>query len=126
MADNKKFVTCGPNAYSFHDPSTGITIVKGQKIELNNHQLHSPRVRLALSSNHLVYVVGDVDPSNDDSNVIEKAIKKAKKMAKEGVTIDKMVSKFDHNTIVKMAESEGVKIEDGDTDASILEAIVSD
>lgn len=125
MAENK-VLTVGSSAQSFHDPSTGITIVRGEKKELTPQQYNSTRVRLALASGHLTLVVAPENTQEDEAQAIDKAVKKAKKLAKDGVTFDKMATKFDHDIIVKMAEKEGVNIEEGDTDATILEAIVSD
>lgn len=128
MANETTFVTVGANAQSFHDPTTGITVVKGQKVELTVQQMKAPRVQLALNAGHLVRVHVEVaDEVNKYSDKeVSKAISRAKKMFKEGATIDKITGNFNHDLILAMAVKAGVESEEGDTDNDLIDAIVTD
>ena len=47
-------VKVGTKAYIFHDPSTGITVKKGEIKELTVAQYNSKRIRSAINGGHLV------------------------------------------------------------------------
>ena len=51
-------VQLGENASVFHDMKTGLTITKGQTVELNLQQQMNPKIKAALGGGHLVRVVG--------------------------------------------------------------------
>lgn len=48
-------VTLGKKAGIFHDPSSGITIKKGEIKELSSIQVNNRKIRAALNGGHLVY-----------------------------------------------------------------------
>lgn len=122
------FVTTGANAHSFYDPTTGISVVKGQEVELNENQYKAPKIQMALNSGHLVRVNKEIkeEAKQYSDSEVEKALKKLAKMSKDGATKEKMASNFEHSLILLMAEKSNVTVEDGDTDTDLIEAILTD
>lgn len=122
---DKVKVTCGKNAYSFHDQSTGITICRGEVVELTNRQINSTRVRKALNSGHLAYVqeASDVKKKYSDSD-IEKLIKKLKKQVGKGMEIEKIAKSYSEEEIQLMALNREIELEAEDSPQTILEALV--
>lgn len=54
-----KYISLGPKANGFFDQTTGLTIARGEKVEVNDRQLRSRRIAMALNSGHLVMVQPD-------------------------------------------------------------------
>ena len=126
-------VKLGPVANSYFDLDTGIFVIPGKEVELRSNQYHNPRIQQAIFNKALVLVPSgetkkeakDV-PDKYSEEDVEKALEKAKKQYDKGVNIDKIASKFDHDLILKMAENQGLELEEGDTDVTILQAILED
>lgn len=116
-------VTLGPNAYSFTDQSTGISICKGQVKELSQRQYNTRRVRNALQSNHLVMVIEDNDAKKYTEQDIEKLIKKVKANHKAGMEVAKAAKGYSIEEIKLIAPSFDIEVEDTDTVEDILTLI---
>lgn len=119
------FITLGAKANCFHDASTGITVCKGEKIELRDSQLKSKRIRAALSSGHLVYATSEpvqvVTP--EETKRIDK---KVKAQYKNGVAISKIAEDLSFEQAKSIAEFNSVTIDGNDDQESILKAILED
>lgn len=123
---NTKNVTVGPQAYSFHDASTGITVIKGEIVTLRNGQLNSPRIKQALSTGHLVYVLEDTQVQVNTNEDIDKLAKRIKTQHKKGMTIEKIATGITLDQAKALANENEVTVEDTDTVVDILTAILEE
>lgn len=123
-----KYITVGKRANIFHDPSSGITVCKGDIVEVSNRHLMSKRVKGAINAGHLIYV--------------DKAAEEAK--ADEGVNTDALLQKFNSLTVKhdsdsakiaknftldelkELAKSLDIEPEDSDTKEDLVKAILEE
>lgn len=121
-------VQLGENASVFHDMKTGLTITKGQVVELNLAQQMNPKIKAALGGGHLVRVIGlpkevkkeevKYNPEEDKEKFIE--------LFNQGLDIKKLANNFNLAQLKGVAELFEIEVEEDDTKASIVEAIVSE
>lgn len=123
-----KYITVGKRANIFHDPASGITVCKGDIVEVSNRHLMSKRVKGAINAGHLIYV--------------DKAAEEAK--ADEGVNTDALLQKFNSLTVKhdsdsakiaknftldelkELAKSLDIEPEDNDTKEDLVKAILEE
>ena len=120
---NIKCVSVGFEAQSFYDSSTGIQIARGEVKELTPRQYNSPKIKRALTSGHLVFVV-DID---EDVNQVdnEELKEKFKALVDSGMEVSKIAEAFTFEEISRLAEDNGVEVEEGDTVTTIIEALIN-
>lgn len=121
-------VQLGENASVFHDMKTGLTITKGQTVELNLLQQMNPKIKAALGGGHLVRVVGlpkevkkeevNHNPEEDKAKFID--------LFNQGLDIKKLSNNFNLTQLKGIAELFEIEVEEDDTKASIVEAIVGE
>lgn len=120
-------VQLGENASVFHDMKTGLTITKGQTVELNLQQQMNPKIKAALGGGHLVRVVGlpkeveeevNHNPEEDKDKFID--------LFNQGLDIKKLSNNFNLTQLKGIAELFEIDVEEDDTKASIVEAIVGE
>lgn len=123
-----KFVTLGDKAQIFHDQATGITVRKGQVVELNVRQLSVPHIKRALQGGHLVYVQVQKkeqkqvrEPEPLDGAKILAAIKKK---FDKGQTKEKIVASLNLEKAKAAAEAAEIEVEENDTVETICDAIL--
>lgn len=116
-------ITTGPNAFSFHDQSTGISIARGEIKELTPAQFAKTRVKKALLSGHLVQVMDAREPVKFTKTEIKKLDKKLKDMFNGGVEVSKAASNFTLAEAKVVAEFNQLQPEDNDTVATLIHAI---
>lgn len=132
MANNKsntKRVKLGSNANVFHDQCTGITIVKGQTVELNMYQLNSKRIKNAISGGHLVYSNDELDKFESDeekSALIEKLKSKSHKLYEKGTEPAKAAEGFTLDELKMLAAEHEIETDETDTKITIMKAIFED
>lgn len=119
-------VTVGPNAQSFHDASTGITVCKGEKVTLRSNQYSSPRIRQALATGHLILCQDKTPAQVTSEEDINKLDKKVTTQFKRGMTIEKISTGVTLEQAKQLAVIHGVTVEDNDTVVDILGAILED
>ena len=119
-------VTLGPKANIFHDASTGITVARGENVTLRESQYLSTRIRQALATGHLMLVPNKEPVQITSDAEINKLDKKIKNRYGKGVTIGKLSEDVNLEQAKLLAEKNNVKVEDTDTVASILEAILEE
>lgn len=124
-------VKLGKNASIFHDPSVGVTILKGKVATLTNTQATSPKVLKAIRSGHLVKVNGDEDipkkvvVEEPQKPVDQKdLVNQFEALMKEGKSNKELTNAFNKAELTTLAEYYGIEVEDSDTKASIMEAIL--
>ena len=121
-----KFISLGPKANGFFDQTTGLTIARGEKVEVNDRQLRSRRIAMALNAGHLVFVQPDQPVEKEKVVDIQKIDKKLKAQYEKGVTIDKMVKDISMDQAKAIAELHDIEVDEGDTIKDIISAVVED
>ena len=121
-----KFITLGPKANGFFDQTTGITIARGEKVEINDRQLRSRRISMALNSGHLVFTQPDQEVKKEKEIDLQKLDKKLKAQYEKGVTLDKMSKDITMDQAKALAETHEIEVAEGDTVKDIIEAIIED
>lgn len=121
-------VKVGTKAYIFHDPSTGITVKKGEIKELTVAQYNSKRIRSAINGGHLVITNENIEKEIQKDVKVDnkKAIEKFKEMAESGMTGEKIAKAFNLDTLKTMAASFDIEVTDEDTKLSIVEALLEE
>ena len=125
----KQYVTVGEQANIFHDQATGITICKGEIVELTSRQLLSKRLRVALSSGHLVYtnkVMEEEKSKMDKSATTLLLTSRYEDLYNQGKDPSKISQAFTLDELKMIAEGYSLEVEDNDTKASISEAICAE
>lgn len=121
-----KFITLGPKANGFFDQTTGITIARGEKVEINDRQLRSRRIAMALNSGHLIFAQPDQEVKKEKETDLQKLDKKLKAQYEKGVTLDKMSKDITMDQAKSLAETHEIEVAEGDTVKDIIEAIIED
>ena len=127
-----KYITVGKRANIFHDPVSGITVCKGDVVEVSNRHLMSKRVKGAINAGHLIYV----DKAEEEA--------KAKAKAEDGVNTEALLQKFNslsakHDSdsakiaknftldeLKELAKSLDIEPEDNDTKEDLVKAILEE
>ena len=121
-----KFISLGPKANGFFDQTTGITIARGEKVEVDDRQLRSRRISMALNSGHLIMVQPDQEISKEKQADINKLDKKLKAQYEKGVTLDKMVKDLTLDQAKAIAEIHDIEAAEDDTVKDIIAAVIED
>lgn len=127
---SKTYVTTSEKASIFHDQTTGITVLKGEIKELNEHQLNSKRIKAALSSGHLVYTKPEVKDNPSLQAIREEEVKtlndKFIKLYKKGTDNNKLVKQFSLEDLKDICKLHDITPEDGDTAMDLVESLVQE
>ena len=121
-----KFISLGPKANGFFDQTTGLTIARGEKVEVNDRQLRSRRISMALNSGHLIIVQPDQKVEKEKEVDIKKLDKKLKAQYEKGITVDKMAKDINMDQAKALADIHEIEVAEGDTVKDVIEAIVED
>ena len=121
-----KSITLGPKANGFFDQTTGITIARGEKVEINDRQLRSRRIAMALNSGHLIFAQPDQEVKKEKETDLQKLDKKLKAQYEKGVTLDKMSKDITMDQAKALAETHEIEVAEDDTVKDIIEAIIED
>jgi len=121
-----KFISLGPKANGFFDQTTGLTIARGEKVEVNDRQLRSRRIAMALNQGHLIFVQPDQKVEKEKEVDIQKIDKKLKAQYEKGVTLDKMAKDISMDQAKALADIHEIEVAEGDTVKDIIEAVVED
>lgn len=121
-----KFISLGPKANGFFDQTTGITIARGEKVEVDDRQLRSRRISMALNSGHLIMVQPGQEVFKEKQTDINKLDKKLKAQYEKGVTLDKMVKDLTLDQAKAIAEIHDIEAAEDDTVKDIIAAVIED
>lgn len=124
MSDLK--VTVGQSAYVFHDQNTGVTVSKGEVVELNAFQASSKRVLQALNSGHLIRVESVAISKKDNEARLVDLRAKFIALYQGGKTPDKIASAFNADELKDLAIKSELTVESGDTKLDIVNAIIGE
>lgn len=116
-------VTLGKKAGIFHDPSSGITIKKGEIKELSPIQVNNKKVRAALNGGHLIYADVEKEESKTDDSQLKDSFES---IVKSGKDISKIKKAFSLNNLKTLAGLYNVELDENDTKDSILEVIMEE
>lgn len=112
-------VKLNEKASIFHDAHLGITLKKGETLELRGAQVNAPSIKKALNGGFLIRVAEDPAPKKSLSESF-------KEMVSSGVSVEKLKKTFNLSQLKEIAQGEGIELEEGDTKDSILEALLDD
>lgn len=131
MANNKTKskirVSTGNHANIFHDQVTGITVVKGEIVELTRAQFNNKKVQAAIAAGHLI-LVPDVQKTVDKytEEDIDKMYKKIKALYEQGTTVEKIAGSLTMEEAKLIAKANSVTVEKEDTVESIVKAVLEE
>lgn len=118
----QRIVTVGPRAYSFHDQSTGITVIRGQQKALNMKQYASKKIQRALATGHLVLVANQVISAISENDV-KKMVKKIKAQYKQGIELAKVQKGYNFEQAKALAKAFEIEADPEDTVETLIEAV---
>lgn len=120
-------VKLGDQAYSFYDQTTGFGITKGEVKELSAKQYASRKIRSAINSGFLQIVMEGEGANPYSDKVVSKLKTKLEAQYKRGMTMEKMLKSYSLHDLKALAEKGyELEVEDTDTAASLLEAILQE
>ena len=126
---SERIVTIGPKAYSFHDQSTGITIIKGQEKTLSSRQLLSRKIQKALATGHLVYVANreeNAGVTGLTSAQVDRLVKKLTAQYEKGMEVAKMAKGYNLEQAKAIAKKFDLEADADDTVITLLTAVIEE
>ncbi len=122
---NRK-VKLSDSANIFHDPYSGVTICKGEVIELSVAQMANKRVRTAINSGHLVLAIEESSSLNTElpKKDLKELLDKFNGLIEKPVKT--IVKKFTLEQLKAIAISLGFELEEEDTKESLVESIIGE
>lgn len=123
-----KYITVGKRANIFHDPASGITVCKGDIVEVSNRHLMSKRVKGAINAGHLIYVDKAAEEAKADEGVnTEALLQKFNSLSvKHDSDSAKIAKNFTLDELKELAKSLDIEPEDNDTKEDLVKAILEE
>lgn len=123
-----KYITVGKRANIFHDPVSGITVCKGDIVEVSNRHLMSKRVKGAINAGHLIYVDKAAEEAKVEEGVNTEALlqKFNSLSAKHDSDSAKIAKNFTLDELKELAKSLDIEPEDNDTKEDLVKAILEE
>lgn len=123
-----KYITVGKRANIFHDPTSGITVCKGDIVEVSNRHLMSKRVKGAINAGHLIYVDKAAEEAKADEGVNTDALlqKFNSLSVKHDSDSAKIAKNFTLDELKELAKSLDIEPEDNDTKEDLVKAILEE
>lgn len=123
-----KYITVGKRANIFHDPVSGITVCKGDIVEVSNRHLMSKRVKGAINAGHLIYVDKAAEEAKSEGGVnTEVLLQKFNSLsAKHDSDSAKIAKNFTLDELKELAKSLDIEPEDNDTKEDLVKAILEE
>ena len=123
-----KYITVGKRANIFHDPTSGITVCKGDIVEVSNRHLMSKRVKGAINAGHLIYVDKAAEEAKADEGVNTEALlqKFNSRSVKHDSDSAKIAKNFTLDELKELAKSLDIEPEDNDTKEDLVKAILEE
>lgn len=119
-------VTVGSKAYSFTDQALGISLVKGEVVELSAKQMTSKKIVVALNGGHLRIVQDGETVKKYNPADVEALDAKLLKLLASGKKVTKVAKDFTLEEAKLIAAKHEIQVEDSDTVETIFEAIAED
>lgn len=123
-----KYITVGKRANIFHDPTSGITVCKGDIVEVSNRHIMSKRVKGAINAGHLIYVDKAAEEAKADEGVNTDALlqKFNSLSVKHDSDSAKIAKNFTLDELKELAKSLDIEPEDNDTKEDLVKAILEE
>lgn len=123
-----KYITVGKRANIFHDPVSGITVCKGDIVEVSNRHIMSKRVKGAINAGHLIYVDKAAEEAKSEGGVNTEALlqKFNSLSAKHDSDSAKIAKNFTLDELKELAKSLDIEPEDNDTKEDLVKAILEE
>lgn len=122
--------TLGNKASIFFDATTGLKILAGKIVEPTPTQTSSRKFKSAVEGGFVVKVEDKQSQAPNTSKVevvtIEELTDNLKKYLADGLDTKAISKKFNLDEITKIADGFGIEPEDGDTKASLIDAIIEE
>lgn len=125
-----KYIKLNPKANIFHDPGTGLTVLKGQVVEITETQARTGKIKAAISGGHLQYAD---KPKESDTKVdtvkeldAEALLEKYQGLLANGVVNSKIEKAFKIDELKAIALELELELEEGETKATLVEAITTE
>ena len=112
-------VKLNEKASIFHDAHLGITLKKGETLELRGAQVNAPNIKRAINGGFLIRVAEDPTPKKSLAETFQEMVEK-------GVSLEKLKKSFSLGKLKEIAQANGLELEEGDTKDTILEALLED
>lgn len=119
-------VTVGAKAYSFHDQSTGITIVRGEERELTLRQFGSKKIQMALNSGHLRMIADKNKVEKYSANDLDKLEKKLTAQFEKGMEVAKIAKAYTLEELTLIAARHEIVAEKDDTPVTLVQALLEE
>ncbi len=120
-------VTLGNKAGIFHDQVTGLTICKGEVVEVNPKQASSNKFRSALQSGHIVRAISEQIKAEAEVEMTDEELMESfKDFLNKGTDVKKIAKNFKMEELKRLANTLEITPEDGDTKNDLVEAIASE
>lgn len=120
------FIALGSRANGFYDQITGITVARGEKVEITERQKNTKKIQMALNAGALILVQPDTKVKTISESEVKKLDKKIQEKLGKGVTLDKICSDLSIEQAKALAELHDMEVDKNDTVQSIMEAVVED
>ena len=120
------FISLGPKSNGFYDQITGITVARGEKVEITERQKETRKISIALNAGQLQLVQPDQEVSVISDDEVKKLDKKIKAQYEKGVTIDKIARGITLDQAKLLADLHELNVDSNDTSKTIIEAIIED
>ena len=120
------FITLGPKSNGFYDQITGITVARGEKVEITERQKETRKVSMALNAGQLQIVQPDTKVETFSEADAKKLDKKIREKVGKGVTLDKICQNISMEQAKSLADLHELEINDKDTVQTIMEAVITD
>lgn len=123
-----KYLKLGEKSSFFHDPYSGVTIAKGEVVEVSTSKTFGKKIQSAISSGHIVYTDA---PKAADKEFDTEALKKkfldvvVKNTKEEIPDIEAIGKKFKLEELKALALVSDIELEESDGKAEIIEALLS-
>lgn len=131
-----KYVKLNPKANIFHDPGTGLTVLRGQVVGITEVQARTGKIKSALAGGHLVYTDKPKDleegtSTGTNSTQVEELdatalTEKYKALIEKGATAAKIEKAFTLLELKAIAVNLELEPEENDTKATLVEAITAE
>ena len=124
---NRK-VKLSDSANIFHDPYSGVTICKGETVELSVAQMANKRIRSAINSGHLVLAIDTIEEKEEPKpeKTLDELFDKFIDLLKSKPSVKNISKKFSLSQLKDMATSMDFELEEVETKESIIECLIEE
>lgn len=120
------FIALGPKSNGFYDQITGITVARGEKVEITERQKETRKISMALNAGQLILVQPDTKVETFSEADAKKLDKKIREKVGKGVTLDKICQNISMEQAKSLADLHELEVNDKDTVQTIIEAVIAD